>query len=211
MDKPLDDNSQPPTKKGADSSIGEKVAGVANVVHGAGEVLRGHLLNLTECGKGTGSDIAAEGKAEFERGSNKLGLSHKSTTAPTTSTGDNPAHTGAASDSERAATGVSTTDPDARRDADPGRRTESEIVPTTVDDGGSARPEQNDEKRPMPRTASPGPPRAGGAQYDTEKGQKNTGTSPRSQEKNGDTAKDPYSAWDTFKGGQRERSDTVPQ
>jgi len=212
MDKPLNNNahnSQPPTTKGADSSIGEKVTGVANVVHGAGEILRGRFMELADCGKGPGSEIAAEGRAEFERGSNKLGHSHKSATAPTTSTGDIRAHTGAAYDSKRAdpyaATGVSTTDPsDTRRDADPGC-TEKEAVPNTVDDGGYARPEYRDEKRPMPQTTSPGPPRSGGAQYDTE-GQKTNVTFPMPQEKTSDTANYPDP---TFKDGQREHSDTA--
>lgn len=204
MDKSLDDNThntQSSTKKGVGSGIEEKVASVANVVHGAGEVFRGYLLDLTDCGKGTGKDIAAEGKAEFERGSNKLGLSHKLTTAPST-------HTSAASDSGHAgpntATGVSTTDPpDTRRDADPGRRTEKETVPTAVDGSGSARPERHDEKQPTPRTSSPGPR----GQYETEEGQKTTETSPSSQEYKGDdTANVPDP---TFAGGQGEESGTA--
>jgi hypothetical protein len=168
---------------------------------GAGEVVRGHLLNLTECGKGTGKEIAAEGKAEFERGSNKIGLAHKLGTASSTT------HTGAASDSE-GATGVSTTDPsDTRRDSDPGRRTEKEIVPTAVDNGRSARPERHDETRSTPQTSSPGPLPAEGAQRDTEEGQKITGSTPSSQE-NGvnDTANKPSP---TFTGGQREEANTA--
>lgn len=185
----------------ADSSIGETVAGVANVVHGAGEVIRGRLLDLTDCGKGTGKNIAAEGKAEFERGSNKIGLAHKLAAAPST-------HTGAAADSESAgphtATGVSTSDP--RRDTDPGHHTEKETVPPAVNGNGSARPE-HDEKRPTPRTTPPGPPRPEGEQFDTEKGQKITGTTPGFQRnKRGDTANDPGP---TFAGGQREESGTA--
>jgi len=213
MDKSLDNNthnSQPPTKQGA-GSLGEKVAGVANVVHGSGEIVRGHVLDLTECGRGTGSEIAAAGKAEFGRGSNRLGLSHKSAPAPTTSSGGNRAHTGAAPDSERAgpyaAAGVSTAAAsDTRRAADPRHRTEKETVPTIVNDGGSARPEY--EQRPTPQTTSPDPLRAGGAQYDTEEGQKTNGTFPRSQEKTSDTANDTDP---TAQVGQREKSNAAIQ
>lgn len=166
-------------------------------------------MDLTDRGKGPGSDIAAEGMAEFERGTNKLGLSHKSATAPTASTGDTRAHTGAASDSSRAGpyatNGLSAAHPyDTRQDADPGR-TEKEAVPTTVDGGGYARPEYRDEKRPMPRTTSPGPPRAGGAQYDTE-GQKANVTFPMPQERTSDTANYPDP---TSNGGQRYHFDTA--
>ncbi|KAF8257711.1 hypothetical protein EI94DRAFT_1757198 [Lactarius quietus] len=199
MDKSLNDNThnfQQPTKKVADSSIGERVAGVANVVHGAGEVLRGTVLDLTDCRKGTGKDIVAEGKAEFERGSNKLGFAHKLATTST----------GAASDTERAGpyntTGVSTMDAsDTRRDADPGRRTEKGTVPTTMD-GGSARPEYTDEKRPTPQATSPGPqaPRAEGAQY-TEEGHKTSGTA---QER---TSDDTANEQDPTSAGPREHSD----
>lgn len=176
---------------------------------GSGEIVRGHVLDLTECGKGTGSEIAAAGKAEFERGSNRLGLSHKSALAPT-SPGDNRAHwhAGAVPDSERAgpyaATGASTAAAsDTRRDADPVRRTEKEAVPNTVEDGGTARPEYRDEKRPTPQTISPGPLRAEDAQYDTVEGRKTNGTLPNSQEKTGDTANeaDPNalgSQWENF-------------
>lgn len=202
MDKSPDDNThntQAPTKKGTVSTIGETVAGVANVVHGAGEVLRGRLLDLTEPGKGTGKDIAAQGKAEFERGSNKISLAHKPAPAPST-------QTGASSDSERAgpntATGVSTTDQsDTGRDADPGRRTEKETVPTTVDDSGGARPEHRDEKQSTPRTSSPGP------LPDTREGQKSNGLALSSQEiKGDDTAKDPSP---TVAGKQREQPDAT--
>ena len=134
-------------------------------------------MDWTDRGKGTGKDIAAEGKAEFERGSNKIGLAHKLTTAPST-------HTGAASD-PHATTGGSSMDPsDTRRDADPGRRTEKEAIPTSVYDNGSVRPEHPDEKRPTPGTTSPGPLPVEGAQYDTEEGQK-IGPTPSSQENNG--------------------------
>jgi len=188
MDKTFYDNThnpQPPTKKGADSNIGEKVMCICfHYLHQcyrnvltcptvawqtssmvilpnayssaclitcivAGEVIRGRVLDLSDCGNGTGRDIAAEGRAEFERGSNELELGRKPATAPT-STGNIHARTGAAYGSEHAgpyaAADVSTRDPPGtRRDADPGHRTES--VPTTVDEGGGARPEHRDEKR----------------------------------------------------------------
>jgi hypothetical protein len=169
------------------------------------------VLDLTECGKGTGSEIAAAGMAEFERGSNRLGLSHKYAPAPTTPSGGNRAHTGAAPDSERAgpyaATGVSTAAVSGtKQDADPGRRTERETVPTTVDNGGTARPEYRDEKQPMPQTTSPDPLRAEDAQYDTVVGQKTTGTPPYSQEKTSDTANE---ADPTARDGQRDNSVTA--
>jgi hypothetical protein len=57
-------------------------------------------LDLSNCEKGAGKDIAAEGKAKFERGSNILGLGREPARAPTT--GDIGTHTGAAYGSERA-------------------------------------------------------------------------------------------------------------
>ena len=66
----------------------------------AGEVIRGHVVESSDCGKGTGRDIAAEGKAEFEWGSNILGHGRRPARAP--ATGDSRAHTGAAYGSERA-------------------------------------------------------------------------------------------------------------
>ena len=153
-------------------------------------------MDLADRGKGSGKDIAAEGKAEFERGSDKIGLAPKPTTAPST-------HTGAASD-PHATTGVSTIDPsDTRQDADPGRRTEKEAVPTTVDDSRSAIP---DEKRSTPRTSAPGPPPVEGAQYDTKEGQKTGPTLSSQEKKSDDTANDPSP---TSVGKQRDHSDTA--
>ena len=99
------------------------------------------MLDLCYCRKGTGRDIATEVKAEFERGSNILGLGSRPAGARTT--GDIRTPTGAACDSECA--GPSRTSQ--RRvfrprdhlkedaDADPRRRVEKETVPSAVDGG----------------------------------------------------------------------------
>jgi len=75
---------------------------------------------VTEGGKGTGKEIAAEGKAELERGSEKLG--HKPATASDTSTGGVRQDIGAASRPER--TGPSTaSDVPTKNDTSKGQKT----------------------------------------------------------------------------------------
>ncbi|KAI9509026.1 hypothetical protein F5148DRAFT_1190694, partial [Russula earlei] len=56
------------------SGIGGKAAGAVNVIHGAGEIIRGEVLEAADRGRGVGkgSAIAAAGRDEVERGLRKL-------------------------------------------------------------------------------------------------------------------------------------------
>ncbi|KIM47293.1 hypothetical protein M413DRAFT_440744 [Hebeloma cylindrosporum] len=66
------DTSTPPSKMGA--GLGKKIRGAAEIVHGAGDTLRGTMLGTVESlGKEIGlrskdDDIAQQGKLEMERG-----------------------------------------------------------------------------------------------------------------------------------------------
>ncbi|KAH9165120.1 hypothetical protein EDB89DRAFT_2077225 [Lactarius sanguifluus] len=59
-----------------ESSIGKKVGegvyGALNIVHGIGESIRGLAIDIADLGKGSGKDIAEDGKAEVKQGVRKL-------------------------------------------------------------------------------------------------------------------------------------------
>ncbi|KAI9438668.1 hypothetical protein H4582DRAFT_2076302 [Lactarius indigo] len=52
--------------------VGEGVHGALNIVHGIGESIRGLAIDLADFGKGSGKDIAEDGKAEVKQGVRKL-------------------------------------------------------------------------------------------------------------------------------------------
>ncbi|KAH9973814.1 hypothetical protein BGW80DRAFT_1306552 [Lactifluus volemus] len=89
-DKPTTDEAQRtspesrPDAPDSPSSLQSKVAGVASIVHGAGEVIRGYAIAATDFGRGSGKDIAATGKDEIGQGFSKLDLERKTTTTTTT-------------------------------------------------------------------------------------------------------------------------------
>jgi len=67
------------------SGIMDKIGGVVNVIHGTGEVIRGHALEAGDCGRGDGKgrELITAGRDEVERGLSRVRVEGRPTATPT--------------------------------------------------------------------------------------------------------------------------------
>ncbi|KAH9981641.1 hypothetical protein BJV74DRAFT_854465 [Russula compacta] len=137
------------------SGIGERISGVVNILHGTGEIIRGHTLDARNSSHGTGKPIAAAGREEVERGLDKLEGKPTRTSAGSQvpDRGGDGDGTGAVSgrgdttaQASAAATRADITAKNARVPAaDAGYPADNGTASAAPGDTGSRRPEQRDD------------------------------------------------------------------
>ncbi|KAI0289408.1 hypothetical protein B0F90DRAFT_852600 [Multifurca ochricompacta] len=168
---------------------------IFDLIAGTGEIIRGRAMDVADTGRGTGRDIAIEGRAEFERGLDKI-TEGKSTLAPTVESAPGDGGAGAGTGKESSPTSTSprpvaaasctaTAAQYAKRSSETGHHADKGAAEATV--GHTGDPQVRLERQPGEQTAPPVPPRdlpggtngtaaTTGDQRKADAGQQGTGT-----------------------------------